>query len=34
MCSLHGSNFYLYIYHFYWELKSEVHMQETAFQLN
>ena len=33
MCSLHGSDFYLYIYHFYWELTSRVSMQEIALRL-
>ena len=33
MHSLHGSNFYLHIYHFYWEPTSEVHVQEIALWL-
>ena len=31
--SLHGSDFYLHTYYFYWEPTSEVPMQEIAFWL-
>ena len=33
MCSLHGSNFYLYVYHFYREPTSKELLQEIAFWL-